>query len=321
MANFLEFKSIFKSSRSRFDPKLITINVETDIEHFIGTKDNKQSSHLDGQSPKKYSPAPDLNDRLVKEEPIDSDDSSNHQLMCDLDLIVKEEPIEINDVNEPVNDNKIGDISKAIQLDDGSWECEICSKVVKYKNSLVRHYRSHSSEKLFECSICHLKLTQSQNLVAHMRIHSGEKPFQCQVDGCLRWFRQRSNLNCHMRKHSEIKPFECSFCEKAFFTISELKTHERIHTGIRPYSCIISGCLQTFRERRQMIAHAGKEHDYKQYQCEWCKKRFAIKCNLKSHYRLHTGIKPFPCKLCSAEFIRRTKLRLHMQVVHGEEFE
>lgn len=321
MANCLEFKSIVKSSRSRLDPKWITTKVETNPDHFSGTKDNKQSSHLEGQSPNKYTPASDLNERIVKEEPIDSDDSSEQQLMCDLDLIVKDEPIEIYDVNEPENDNKIGDISKATQLDDGSWECEICFKVLKYKNTLNRHYRSHSSEKLFECSICNLKLTQHQNLIAHLRIHTGEKPFQCQVKGCLRWFRQRSNLNCHMRKHSEIKPFECSFCEKAFFTTSERKTHERIHTGIKPYACLFNGCLQTFRERRQMISHAGLEHDYKQYECEWCKKRFAIKCNLKSHYRLHTGEKPFRCKLCPSEYVRKAKLRLHMQVVHGEELE
>lgn len=323
MANFLGFKSVVKSRRSqkRLDPKLITIKMETDTGHFIGTKDKKVPSHLKGQSPNEYTPTADLNDKVIKEETIYSDDSSEQQLMCALDLIVKEEPIEIIDVNESANDDSNGDISKATQLDDGSWECEICGKVLKYKNSLVRHYRSHSSKKLFECSICNLKLSQYQNLIAHMRIHTGEKPFQCTVKGCLRFFRQRSNLNCHMRKHSRNKPFECTICKRAFFTISELKIHERIHTGIKPYPCHFDGCLQTFREKRQMIAHAGKEHNFKQYQCEWCKKRFAIKCNLKCHYQIHTGLKPFPCKLCCSEFNRKSKLRSHMQVVHGEELE
>lgn len=326
MENSLELKSVVKSSHSRkqSDPKWITIEWETDTEHIIGAKGMKQSSHLQERSWKGHTPAADLNEKVIKEIPIDFDDSSKQQLMCDLDLIVKDEPIEISDVNEineSGNDDKIGDISKATQLSDGSWECEICSKVLKYKNSLVRHYRSHSSEKLFECSICNLKLTQYQNLIAHMRIHTGEKPFPCPVKGCIRLFRQRSNLNCHIRKHSGKRPFKCPLCERTFFTISEQKVHERVHNGVRPYNCLFDGCAQSFREKRQMIAHAGKEHDYKEYQCEWCKKRFAIKCNLKSHYRLHTGISPFPCSLCRSEFCRKSKLRLHMQVVHGEELE
>lgn len=323
MASSLDFHSVVKSSRSqKLYRKLITIKMNTDTEHFIDTKDNKQSFHVEEHSPKEQNtPTADLNERVNKDDHIDSDDSSGQQLMCDLDSIVKEEPIGINDINEPVNDSKIGDISKATQLHDGSWECEICFKVLKYKNTLVRHYRSHSSEKLFECNICNLKLSQYQNLIAHMRIHTGEKPFQCTVKGCLRLFRQRSNLNCHLRKHNENRPFKCTFCDKAFFMTSELKTHERIHTGIKPYQCIFDGCPQTFRERRQMFAHAGKEHDLKQYECELCKRRFAIKCNLKNHYRLHTRIKPFQCKLCDREFNRKTKLRLHMQVIHGEDLE
>ncbi|KAG3255867.1 zinc finger and BTB domain-containing protein 32 isoform X4 [Ictidomys tridecemlineatus] len=51
------------------------------------------------------------------------------------------------------------------------------------------------------------------------------------------------------------------------------------------------------------------------YSCSVCGKRFALKHQMETHYRVHTGEKPFSCSLCpqrSRDFSAMTKhLRTH----------
>ncbi|KAI9332791.1 hypothetical protein BDR26DRAFT_868912 [Obelidium mucronatum] len=52
--------------------------------------------------------------------------------------------------------------------------------------------------------------------------------------------------------------------------------------------------------------------------CPWegCQKEFSDAANLKSHYFLHSNIKPYRCNECSSDFVRRRDMVRHQRTVH-----
>ncbi|KAJ3126021.1 hypothetical protein HK098_007959 [Nowakowskiella sp. JEL0407] len=55
------------------------------------------------------------------------------------------------------------------------------------------------------------------------------------------------------------------------------------------------------------------------YQCpfEGCNKRYTRPYNLKSHYRVHTGERPFLCDICPLSFTREHDLKRHIKLHDG----
>lgn len=53
--------------------------------------------------------------------------------------------------------------------------------------------------------------------------------------------------------------------------------------------------------------------------CEVCSQSFTYKHNLKAHYRLHTGEKPYMCRICKKEYTFYPSLKNHLLSVHFSE--
>jgi len=46
--------------------------------------------------------------------------------------------------------------------------------------------------------------------------------------------------------------------------------------------------------------------------CDVCGKCFSSKSNLKTHMKLHTGVKEYQCSICMKEFTQKVTLQGHM---------
>ncbi|XP_049522441.1 gastrula zinc finger protein XlCGF49.1-like [Dermacentor silvarum] len=54
------------------------------------------------------------------------------------------------------------------------------------------------------------------------------------------------------------------------------------------------------------------------FHCHFCPQTFSQSPHLKSHLRLHTGERPFQCKVCFRSFSGRYNLKSHMRLHTGE---
>ena len=47
-----------------------------------------------------------------------------------------------------------------------------------------------------------------------------------------------------------------------------------------------------------------------------CKKLFKKSCNLRDHFRTHTGLRPYNCEFCRRTFTQKSNCKRHMVTVH-----
>ncbi|XP_077173820.1 uncharacterized protein LOC143827794 isoform X2 [Paroedura picta] len=172
--------------------------------------------------------------------------------------------------------------------------CEISGEEIN-RGETNRSILSQSRACFHNCEHCAYSTYSLDNLKIHRRIHTGEKPYTCSV--CQKKFRTSSHLRRHALVHVEQK-FKCSNCDCSASTWLSFKRHMASHGGAHlPHGS------QSEKEPPPPI---------KMYRCEKCSYSTLKKENLKVHFRIHTGERPYECPHCSRAFRTSSQLKKHL---------
>ncbi|XP_012945157.1 zinc finger protein 585A [Aplysia californica] len=161
--------------------------------------------------------------------------------------------------------------------EEGSFPCELCGKVFRFKNRLQYHVGLHTGEKSYECEICHKTFCYSSSLSYHKRKHRETK----------------------VREKEKVR-MTCEYCHKVFSSKQVLDSHIKYHTGENLHTCEI--CNKSFAYKASFVLHKRIHEGERPYECDVCHRRFVRQCHLNCHYRIHTGEKPYPCQICGQRF-------------------
>ena len=192
-------------------------------------------------------------------------------------------------------------------------KCKECSKIFKYKRSLIFHTKTvHSENRPFKCIYCsktfktkgslkehknniHEKENEKcyfpncnyegKHLRAHLRTHNKEKKYNCEI--CNEKFTTVNLLNKH-KKNNHPKIIKCKFCDYKVFELKRLKRHvNTIHSTNKPYKCNFENCDYKTNRKDQLKKHFNKIHT-KEGQARQKKQEHRIKLLLDKNNIIYT---------------------------------
>ncbi|KAH9496774.1 hypothetical protein Btru_009391 [Bulinus truncatus] len=124
---------------------------------------------------------------------------------------------------------------KASFINKIQYRCYDCGKTFTERFRLVRHIRTHLTEKTYKCLECGKEFIEKFVLNRHEKTHSKVKPHKCEV--CGKNFLEKSKLIRHKKIHDNIRPYKCDDCGKAFIEKHRLVNHQKTHTTLRCSVC------------------------------------------------------------------------------------
>ncbi|XP_050439590.1 zinc finger protein 888-like [Adelges cooleyi] len=138
--------------------------------------------------------------------------------------------------------------------------------------------------------------------------------FDCNI--CQRRFITKSNIIRHIAKSHSSTSIEKKAPQKnkVNHRNSRIKKYTQNKDGL--FNCGI--CVKTFSSKSNLRRHWRIHTGEKPYKCDDCIKRFGQISHLKIHERIHTGEKPYKCVVCEKTSIQHSDLKRHARVHTGE---
>ncbi|XP_039762855.1 zinc finger protein 808-like isoform X3 [Pararge aegeria] len=131
------------------------------------------------------------------------------------------------------------------------------------------------------------------------------------------------NYDYHFRRHHPDKNrtnyskrnVMCEQCGRVFKSASDLRSHMPYHSGQKQFKCDI--CDKRFALKVNLVTHAAT-HTEQRFECEVCGKLLTKKSNLKTHMAIHQDSRPMhACGLCDKTFTTRHGRQEHVTHVHN----
>jgi uncharacterized Zn-finger protein len=169
-----------------------------------------------------------------------------------------------------------------------------------------------------QCSHCKILFDNIYDRLSHMKL-CDQKKFQC--DHCDKKFYNKNFLNSHLKREMGLSSCKCQVCGKIVKAKDELKIHMRSHTKEKPYKCSV--CEKRYTTTSARASHM-ETHKDTVIQCEICSVKFVARRHYVVHYkRYHDEVyrqQKFheqTCQFCGKQFLRKDRLRDHIQKAHG----
>ncbi|KAG5669175.1 hypothetical protein PVAND_017069 [Polypedilum vanderplanki] len=198
---------------------------------------------------------------------------------------------------------------------DCSATCNICNKKLATKYVLNNHNkRFHVAEldlKFIQCDFCGLKIRENMKtkMIRHMKLKhtDGKKDpiFECDFDGKI--YKTKSSLQLHMMRNHQSKK-NCKICG---VLMKDFYYHNKFCHSKKDGNFQCQNCGLTFFNKEKFKYHQ-KIHN-KQFECQFCDKKFSFLADLKNHKIIHINPKAYQCQICFLNLKTRSNMLYHMK--------
>ena len=218
---------------------------------------------------------------------------------------------------------------RSLESSDINWNCQICDKHFANRTEYKKHEdETHVQDGMIVCPyencdkryrVTETRYGQSRLIVRHIERHRSKRSegeYVCSE--CGKTFKNRRSLVPHMLLHTGIKNHQCEVCNQMFCSRSNLLSHKaQSKCGAEEVVCPTCGkkCSNKYYLKRHIVRHTAE----RQFKCEFegCGKSFFDQHVLRSHEKIHLGIKDFHCSLCPKQFTQSQQLSVHMKRHNG----
>lgn len=135
------------------------------------------------------------------------------------------------------------------------------------------------------------------------------KKYVCKV--CDRDFTWFGNYQKHVLKHGKISENDYFFTED---NLSEETIISKNETNT--YKCNL--CDKTFSRLSGLRTHIRMHNGLRPFKCMECSLAFTTNRALKMHSRIHSGERPYKCPQCDKSFTRKDELQAHTYLHKGK---
>jgi uncharacterized Zn-finger protein len=109
--------------------------------------------------------------------------------------------------------------------------------------------------------------------------------------------------------------FVCSECGQRFTRKNRLNIHlknKHLQSSNTNFVCPQPGCGKIFNEKGNLKVHYRIHNGERPYKCSFCELDFISLGNKRDHERRHANEKPYQCNLCPKTYYRRYLLTSHL---------
>ncbi len=169
------------------------------------------------------------------------------------------------------------------------------------------------TNRVYACAVCGKVYSYFESFRNHQKLHiTKDQQPEIHCKKCQKNFGRPVSLTLHLKLSKQCVPEEpsdlhCEQCDKSFASAVVLASHQEMHKQ-RPFWCDV--CAKGFRSsvglERHLLGHENKKHS-----CDICQKSFQVAAELRYHYNIHTGAKPYTCDLCHKSFSQMGNLITH----------
>lgn len=211
------------------------------------------------------------------------------------------------------------------------FKCKQCNKVLKTKQSLAYHRKTHldlDKRTKFGCHQCDRSFFHQSTLNQHINsFHSKINLNTCKE--CGMEFISKHNLERHVKRHinpNKREKFRCAECNKSYLTQESRDGHvNAVHERLPELTCTWPDCQRTLLTKTGLRRHIKEVHQkMNHYPCPLnsqggrCLKVFQRKEAANNHFRVVHLKDRVPCPLagCVETFSDLTAARAHYRRVH-----